>query len=308
MVNRIARIDQVRAFNRFYTKHVGALNEKLLNSEFTLTEMRLLYELHAQAGVSAAQLSKELGLNAAYLSRMLKKFKSDGLIKSVRSPDDARRWIITLTGKGQTVFAPYIDASRREVAVVMDNLTEQEQYRLLTAMETVTRIIGPEPEVKQPFVIRDHRPGDISWVVHRHGRLYFEEYGFDDTFESEVAHIAGQFLESYSERTEHFWIAERSGIILGSICLVNVDFKTAQLRLLFVEPEARGDGVGRALVTECVNFARNAGYSDVILWTQSQLKPAIKLYEQAGFHLADEDHIRGYGSGPLTAQMWQLLL
>ncbi|PHQ66490.1 MAG: MarR family transcriptional regulator [Sneathiella sp.] len=308
MVDMTARIDKVRAFNRFYTKHVGALNENLLNSEFTLTEMRILYELHAQKSVSAAQLSKELGLNAAYLSRILKKFKSGGLIKSVRSPDDARKWMLTLTENGETVFAPYTDASRREVAAVMDVLTEQEQYRLLTAMETITRIIGPEPEVKQPYVIRDHRPGDISWVVHRHGRLYFEEYGFDDTFESEVANIAQEFLENYSARTEHFWIAERNGIILGSVCLVNVDINTAQLRLLYVEPEARGDGVGKALVAECVNFARAADYSNLILWTQSQLKPAIKIYENAGFHLTDEHPHRGYGSGSLTTQMWQLIL
>jgi DNA-binding MarR family transcriptional regulator/GNAT superfamily N-acetyltransferase len=298
------QIDSVRRFNRFYTKHIGALNEGLLNSRFSLTEMRLLYELNAESGQSAAILSKKLGMDPAYLSRILKDFRSKGLIETYPNAADGRQRDISLTEFGRETFAPFIQASRDEVAAVFTPLTLSERKQLLNAMDTITDLLSDE-RTKRPFVIRPHRAGDIGWVIHRHARLYSDEFGFDTSFEGLVATIAGEFLESHDPKCEQFWVAERDGNILGSICLVRKDKITAKLRLLYVEPSARGEGVGSKLIDECLSFARHAGYTQMTLWTQDILKPAIRLYEKAGFTLSSEEKHHSFGQD-LIAQNWDL--
>ena len=301
------RIDAVRRFNRFYTKQVGALNEGLLKSPFSLTEMRILYELNAHDGLTAVDLVKSLSLDPAYLSRLLKRFKSAGLLKTARSEKDGRQWVLSMTDKGRDVFAPFIQASRDEVAAVLKPLSVPEQVKLLGAMETILTLLGETDEKKEPFVIRSHRPGDIGWVIHRHGFLYAKEYGFDESFEALVAKVAGAFLENHDPKTEHCWIAERSGEILGSVFLVKKDNETAQLRLLYVEPSARGLGVGRKLIEECINFARHSRYKTITLWTNSILTAAIHLYEEAGFQLMEEEKHHSFGHD-LVGQIWDLTL
>ncbi|MZR21678.1 GNAT family N-acetyltransferase [Sneathiella chungangensis] len=301
------RIDAVREFNRFYTKHVGALNEGLLKSPFSLTEMRILYELHTANELMAADLAKSLSLDPAYLSRILKRFKSAGLIETLRSVTDRRQRVLTLTEEGRRVFAPYIKASRDEVAAVLDALSEAEQTKLLTAMQAILSTLDGARQKATPVIIRAHRPGDIGWVIHRHGSLYASEYGFDDSFEALVAKVAGEFLEKFDPAFEHCWIAERNGGILGSVFLVKKDKTTAQLRLLYVEPSARGLSVGRNLVNECIAFARQKKYKTLTLWTNSILHAAIHLYEDAGFKLVNEEPHHSFGQD-LIGQTWDLTL
>lgn len=308
MRNSIARIDEIRSFNRFYTQHVGALNEGLLNSEFTLTEMRILYELYAGKGLSAAVLRKDLLLDAAYLSRILKRFENKGLIETVPSDKDARKKILSLTKLGGTTILPFIQSSRLEVDAVLSEVSEQDQQELVRAIRTITTILENEESIeKKPIHIRSHRSGDIGWIIHSHGKLYAEEYGFDESFEALVAHIAGDFLENHDPKTEHCWIAERDGAILGSIFLVRKDEKVAKLRMLYVSAAARGEGVGRQLIGECLNFARQSGYEKMTLWTNDILKAAIKLYIEAGFELVDEEKHFSFGQ-ELIGQTWDLKL
>lgn len=301
------RIDAVRRFNRFYTKQVGALNEGLLKSKYSLTEMRILYELNAHDRLTAIDLVRELSLDPAYLSRILKKFKAAGLLKSTRSKEDGRQWVLAMTEKGRTDFTPYTKASRDEVAELLNPLSDQEQLKLLAAMKTILETFGEAGGTPASFTIRSHQSGDIGWVIRRHGQLYFEEYGFDETFEALVAKVAGEFLENHNPKTEHCWIAERDGDILGSIFLVRKTDRVAKLRLLYVEPSTRGQGVGRKLIEECLDFARYNHYETVTLWTNSILGAAIHLYEEAGFELMDEEAHHSFGCD-LIGQNWDLQL
>ncbi|TNE40568.1 MAG: MarR family transcriptional regulator [Alphaproteobacteria bacterium] len=300
-----SRIDMIRRFNRFYTKQVGALNEGLLKSPFSLTEMRILYELNAHEGLSAIDLVRELSLDPAYLSRILKKFKHDGLLKTRRSENDGRQWLLSMTEKGRDVFAPYIKASRDEVAAMLAPLDEASQQKLAAAMHQILLTFNAEEPV--PVTLRAHKPGDMGWVIHRHGALYAEEYDFDETFEALVAGVAADFINNFDPEWEHCWIAERADEILGSIFLVKKDETTAKLRLLYVEPSARGLGVGRKLVTACLDFARAKGYKTVTLWTNSILHAAIHLYEEAGFKLMEEEAHHSFGQD-LIGQNWDLEL
>jgi DNA-binding MarR family transcriptional regulator/GNAT superfamily N-acetyltransferase len=308
MRNSLSRIDEIRRFNRFYTRHVGALNEGLLNSKYTLTEMRILYELFANEGLSAATLRKDLLLDAAYLSRILKKFDSRGLIETVPSKNDGRKKILSLSNLGIATILPFIKSSRQEVDAVLSNISEQDQQILVQCMRTILAILDTkEPAEIKPFHIRSHLRGDIGWIIHAHGKLYAEEYGFDETFEALVAHIAGDFLENHDPKKEHCWIAERDAAILGSIFLVRKDDDVAKLRLLYVSAEARGQGVGRQLINECLNFARQAKYKKVTLWTNDILTAAIKLYIDAGFEMVDEEKHFSFGQ-ELVGQTWDLKL
>ena len=308
------RTAAVRAFNRFYTQRLGVLREHLLGSPFTLTGARVLYELAhcprtGEAPTSSA-LASRLALDAGYLSRILRGFEQRGLVRKHISADDGRRKALALTALGRRRFAALDARSEAEVGAMLGPLPPSAQTRLVEAMETVSTLLGGAPRsaaVQAPFVLRSHQPGDIGWVIHRHGALYAQEYGYDERFEALVAEIAARFVQRYDPRRERCWIAERGGEIVGSVFLVRKSATVAKLRLLLVEPHARGLGVGRRLIEECVRFARRAGYRKITLWTQSDLYAARHLYEQAGFRRVHEMRHESFGKR-LVAETWELAL
>ena len=299
------RIADVRRFNRFYTRHVGALNEGLLKSSFSLTEMRVLYELANQDRPTAAKLAREMGLDRGYLSRILKNFRERGLLETEASRTDGRQTLLSLTEQGRKAFARYNKASHDEVAAVLEQLSEPEQARLLDALHTVETILGDRRANAEPYLIRPHRPGDIGWMVHRHAAIYVDGYGFDPLFEGEVAEIAGKFLQGFDPEHERCWIAERDGEIVGSVFVRRKAEGVAKLHMLYVEPEARGLGIGSRLVDECIRFARQAGYKKMALWTIHILASARRIYEAAGFRKVKEEHDVSFGKD-LTGQFWEL--
>ncbi len=298
-----ARVAGVRAFNRFYTRHVGALNEGLLKSRFSLTEARVLYELNFSSDLTAADLARDLRLDQAYLSRLLKRFAQQGLLRTQACSADRRRRLLALTEKGREAFSILNSASRQEVGALLKGLSAQEQTRLLSAMREVRAILEPDRQAP-PTVIRPHRPGDIGWIVHRQARLYWEEYRWDARFEGLVAGIAGAFLSEHDPKREHCWVAERDGEILGSVFLVRVDDDLAKLRMLYVEPAARGEGLGRRLVEECISFAQAVGYRRMTLWTNDVLHAARRIYETTGFALVSEEPHHSFGHD-LVGQIWE---
>jgi DNA-binding MarR family transcriptional regulator/N-acetylglutamate synthase-like GNAT family acetyltransferase len=300
------RVEAVRKFNRFYTKQIGALQEGLLNSPFSLTEVRVLFELANRRGPTAVELCWDLGLDAGYLSRILRGFEKKGLVARAASKSDARQSLLSLTGKGQKVFAPLNRKSSKEVARMLAPLSEAQQQSLVAAMEQVEQIVAPSPSLNTDlYSLRDPRPGDMGWVVHRHGAIYFEEWGYDERFEGLVARIVGKFIEKFDEKSERCWIAERGGQIIGSVFLVKESKSVAKLRLLLVEPSARGLGLGKRLVEECVSFARKAGYRKIVLWTQSELLAARHIYERSGFKLAGEERHSSWGRKELVSEVWE---
>jgi DNA-binding MarR family transcriptional regulator/N-acetylglutamate synthase-like GNAT family acetyltransferase len=301
------RIDAVRHFSRFYTKQIGVLHEGLLQSPFSLTEARVLYELAHREKPAATELSKDLGLDAGYLSRMLRGFKKRGLIDRTPSETDGRQNLLSLTAKGRKAFATLNARSRNEVGAMLSNLPAAEQSRLVEAMHVIERLLGASPEDKAPYLLRQHQPGDVGWVVHRHGVLYAQEYGWDERFEALVAGIVAKFIEHYDSKHERCWIAEKDGEIVGSVFLVKQSKIVAKLRLLLVEPKARGLGIGARLVSECVRFARQTGYRKIILWTNSVLHAARHIYEKAGFCLVHEVPHHSFGHD-LVGQTWELRL
>jgi DNA-binding MarR family transcriptional regulator/N-acetylglutamate synthase-like GNAT family acetyltransferase len=297
----------VRRFNRFYTKQIGALHEGLLQSPFALTEARVLYELAEREGVSATELGRELDLDAGYLSRILRRFGERGLIRRTPSQADRRQSHLWLTERGRAAFALLDQASRAEVGEMLAGLSAPERRTLLDAMSTLERLLGGRRLPEQPYVLRDHRPGDLGWVVHRHGVLYAQEYGWDERFEALVAGIVAQFVERCDPTRERCWIAERHGERLGSVFLVRESEPSAKLRLLLVEPKARGLGIGTRLVQECEAFARQAGYRTIRLWTNSVLHGARRIYERAGYRLLHEEPHHSFGHD-LVGETWELQL
>lgn len=302
-----ARIAAVRAFNRFYTRHVGALNEGLLRSPFTLAEARVFYELYAGSGWTAARLSRALSMDPAYLSRILKKLKARGFVEMQPASEDRRQRLLSLAEPGRDAFRPIDRASRAEVSEILARLGQSQQARLLAAMRTIQDILDPDDRRQAATVIRSHRPGDIGWIVHRQARLYHEEYGWDARFEGMIAQIAGAFLADHDPAREHCWVAEREGAILGSVFLVRAGAETAQLRMLYVEETARGQGLGRRLVEECLSFARAAGYRRATLWTYDLLVSARRIYEAVGFRLVSEEPHHSFGK-ELVGQTWEIAL
>jgi len=309
-----ARIAAVRAFNRFYTQRIGVLREHLLDSPFPLTAVRVLYELaHWADGGSpptAAVLARKIGLDEGYLSRILRVFEQRGLIRKSANAEDARRKCLALTTKGQRALAPLEARSREEVAAMLARLTPPQQARLGAAMRTIEGLLaGPDPHAARsvPYLLRAHRPGDIGWVIHRHGALYASEYGYDERFEALVASIAARFIERFDPERERCWIAEMRGEIVGSVFLVRVSGNVAKLRLLLVEPHVRGLGIGARLVDECVRFAREAGYRKLVLWTQSELDAARHIYARAGFKRLRTERHRSFGKS-LVAETWEFPL
>ncbi len=300
------RVTAVRRFNRFHTRLVGALNEGLLASEFSLPQVRVLYEIANAPGgkpVSAAKLGRDLALDPGYLSRLIAGLERKGLLARTLAPDHAKRLLLTLTDKGKTVFAGLNDASAAEVAALLEKLSDGEQRQLVGAMNRVLRLLGPDGG-DRTFMLRDPQPGDLGWITHRQAVLYAREYGWDWTFEALVAEIAGKFAREFDPDCERCWIAEREGEVVGSVFVVREDDVTAKLRLLYVEPSARGLGLGRRLVEECIRFAGDRGYSRMVLWTNDVLTAARRIYETTGFTLVDEEPHVSFGK-QLVGQVWR---
>jgi len=301
-------IEAVRHFNRFYTRQIGLLDEHLLKSQFSLSEVRVLYELTHHDGITAAELAGELGIDRGYLSRMLKRFRSREWIHARPSKDDRRRIFLSLTAKGEKVFRPLDRRSSQEVSSLLATLAPVKQRQLLGAMRQIEGVLTAKDKVAADFLLRPHRPGDIGWVVNRHGVLYAQEYGYDERFEALVAEIVAEFIKNFDVQRERCWIAERQRDRVGSIFLVQKSNAVAKLRLLLVEPSARGLGLGARLVSECINFARRAGYERILLWTQSELHAARHLYQQAGFERVGEEPHQSWGRNDLVAETWELKL
>jgi DNA-binding MarR family transcriptional regulator/GNAT superfamily N-acetyltransferase len=306
------RVDAVRRFNRFFTRRIGVLREGLLHSPYSLAEARILFEIaHRDLALTASDLSRELGLDPGYLSRMLARLEQQGLIDKLRSETDARRSLLSLTPEGKEAFSLLDARSREEVAEMLGDLSEGDQLRLVEAMRTIEDIVDEDSaggfKFSEPFFLRQHEPGDMGWVVHRHGVLYAKEYGWDERFEALVARIVADFVEGYDPARERCWIAEMSGEIVGCVFVVRASDTVAKLRLLLVEPEARGLGLGARLVEECVRFARSRGYEKLTLWTNSVLGAARRIYEEHGFELVEEEEHHSFGKD-LVGQNWELAL
>lgn len=303
--DREESITAVRRFNRFYTRRIGVLRDRLLDSGFSLTEARVLYELAQREGATAAGIARDLELDPGYLSRILRGFGRGGLVSRLPSPADARQSILELTAEGREAFAALDARSQAEVAAMVDALPPDGRRRLTAAMRTVEAVLEGREEAPLPILLRPHRPGDIGWIIHRHAVLYTEEYGWNAGFEALVAEIAARFLAGHDPARERCLIAERGGAMAGSVMVVRDSDEVARLRLLLVEPDARGHGIGRRLVEECIHFARGAGYGSLVLWTNDVLSAARRIYEAAGFRLvAEEPHDR---FGPaMVGQSWEL--
>lgn len=301
------RIAAVRRFNRFYTQKIGVLREGLWQTRLSLTEARVLYELAQRDRPTAAELGRALGLDAGYLSRILRRFAHDGLLARRRSATDGRQSHLSLTARGRRAFAAIDRRSAAEIRGLLKPLDAATQARVVGAMAAIERALGDGRAEREPFVLRPHRPGDIGWVVSRHGALYAQEYGWDESFEALVAEIAGAFLKNFDPKRERCWIAERDGENIGSVFLVKQSATVAKLRLLLVEPSARGLGVGRRLVQECIETARKLGYRKLVLWTQDILHAALGIYRAAGFRLVKEEPHHSFGDD-LVGQYWELKL
>jgi len=301
------RIAAVRRFNRFYTQKIGVLQEALLRSPFSLAEARVLYELAHRDGATATWLADALELDPGYLSRILAGFQRRHLIERNPSPQDGRQNLISLTPAGRDAFAPLDAGSHAEIGAMLRPLPEPEQNRLVAAMRTVATLLGDEPQSRAPYLLRPHRPGDMGWVTWRHGMLYAEEYGFDERFEALVAGVTAKFIDDFDPARERCWIAEQDGENVGSVFLVGKSAETAVLRLFLVEPKARGLGIGRRLVEECVRFARQCGYREITLWTQSILVAARRIYDAAGFRLVATEEHESFGR-ELVGETWVLTL
>jgi DNA-binding MarR family transcriptional regulator/GNAT superfamily N-acetyltransferase len=301
------RAEAVRRFNRFYTRQIGVLQEGLLRSPFSLTEARVIYELAHHETTTATELGEELGLDAGYLSRILREFKRRDLIDKKPSRKDGRQSLLWLTEQGQQAFAMLNARSHHEIEKMLAELPANEQRRLLQAMLTIEKLLAAQPEHSVPYLLRPHQSGDMGWVVYRHGVLYAEEYGWDEQFEALVAEIVANFIQNYDAKKERCWIAEVDGEIVGSVFLVKKSDEIAKLRLLLVEPKARGMGIGTRLVEECLRFARRVGYKKVTLWTNSVLSAARHIYEKAGFQLVEREAHHSFGRD-LVSETWELEL
>jgi DNA-binding MarR family transcriptional regulator/GNAT superfamily N-acetyltransferase len=303
------RIGAVRYFNRFYTRQIGVLREGLLHSSYSLTEARILFELAHRDHLTASDLCRELGLDAGYLSRTLARLEQQGLIDKIRSENDARQRLLRLTPEGEKAFTPLDQRARDEVGEMLNELSEEDQQRLLKAMHTIESVFdkGKGFKFSEPFFLRPHEPGDMGWVTHRHGVLYAQEYGWDERFEALVAQIVADFINHYSPARERCWIAEIDGEIVGSVFVVQASETVAKLRLLLVEPKARGLGLGTRLVKESIRFARHTGYQKLMLWTNNVLVEARHIYQKSGFTLIAQEAHHSFGHD-LIGETWELIL
>jgi DNA-binding MarR family transcriptional regulator/GNAT superfamily N-acetyltransferase len=302
-----AHVKAVRAFNRFYTQRIGVL-KRYLDTDFTLTEVRVLYELAHRPPLAARDLVRDLGLDPGYLSRMLRRFEQQGWLRRETAAHDGRQALLRLTQAGYDAFAPLQQKSRDEAAALLAAVPAAERPRLIGALRTVHRLLDPGPAPRRRIVLRDPRPGDLGWVVQAHGELYAREYGFDAQFEALVAEIAAKVLREFDPRWEKGWIAEVDGERAGSVFVVQQSPTVAKLRLLILRPQARGLGLGGRLVDECIAFARAAGYRKLVLWTQSILVAARAIYASRGFVLKHSDPPQLAFGQELVAETWELKL
>jgi DNA-binding MarR family transcriptional regulator/GNAT superfamily N-acetyltransferase len=301
------QVAAVRAFNRFYTRKLGVLDQQLLKSPFSLSEARVLYELAHREDLSAKEIGAELGLDAGYLSRIVQNFDENGLITREPLPADRRQYQLGLTAKGRQAFAKLERSTQDDIGAMLAALPRGDGQKLVGAMAEIERLLGEPGAPSTPAILRGHRPGDMGWVVQSHGALYAGEYGFDASFEALVAEIAAKFLTSFDASRERCWIAELDGVQVGSVFLVKHSDDVAKLRLLLVDPAGRGHGLGQRLVAECIAFARAAGYRKMTLWTQSILVAARSIYQNAGFALVATEPHRSFGQS-LIGETWEMEL
>jgi DNA-binding MarR family transcriptional regulator/GNAT superfamily N-acetyltransferase len=303
------RVAAVRRFNRFYTRQIGVLRKTFLDSPYSLGEARILYEMASDGSPTATDIARKLGLDAGYLSRLLRSFQKRGLIEKTTSPRDARQSHLRLSARGRKSFAPLEAHSQRAAAAMLEQLTPADRSRLIAAMGTIESLLGPSRE-KPPtsdYVLRAPRPGDLGWIVKRHAEIYAAEYGWREPFEGLCAQIVADFVNKYDAARERCWIAELDGENAGTVMLVNDGGGVARLRLLLVEPRARGLGVGARLTDEAVRFAREANYHKVTLWTHSVLAAARHVYKKSGFKLTGTEDHQSWGQ-PVVSEFWDLEL
>ena len=303
----VDRISDIRRFNRFYTQKIGLLNRGILKTRYPLTQARIIFDLAQQEFTTATELINNLGIDPGYLSRILKKFEHERLIKKARSESDSRLWLLSLTQKGRDEFNILNERSNLDIKALLENRSGEDQQKLVSAMKTIEKILGEKSESQSPIYLRHHRPGDIGWITHRHGVLYAEEYGWDETFEALVADILAKFIQKHDPVRERIWIAEQDGEPIGSIMIVDGGDNVAKLRLLLVEPKAREKGLGKRLIDECIIFAGQKGYKKITLWTNSVLLEARHLYSKAGFKIIEEKSHHSFGHD-LVAETWEMLL
>jgi DNA-binding MarR family transcriptional regulator/GNAT superfamily N-acetyltransferase len=301
------RVAAVREFNRFYTSRIGVLDEGYLSSRFSLTEVRVLYELAHRGSATASELGRDLGIDAGYLSRILRGFVRRGVLARTAAEDDARKMFLRLTARGRATVAPLEAKARDQIGAMLRDVPADEQHDLVASMRAIERALRPEKRAVPKVTLRAHKPGDMGWVVERHGALYWEEYGWDESFEALVAGIVAKFIEHLEPKLERSWIAEIDGERVGCVFCVRQSKTVAKLRLLLVEPRARGFGLGSRLVDECIRFARAAGYREITLWTNDVLVAARRIYERAGFVLVESERHRSFGKA-LVGQNWRLRL
>jgi DNA-binding MarR family transcriptional regulator/GNAT superfamily N-acetyltransferase len=298
-------VESVREFNRFYTKQIGVLDDGLLKSPFSLAEARVIYELAARGEATATEIKAELALDAGYLSRLLKGLDSQSLIEKKSTDADARASILSLSDKGRTEFAKLDRLTRDQIEHLLEDLSASDQEKLVTSMKAIMQLL--EPKAYSPdkmYILRDLQPGDIGWVIHANGRLYAEEYGWDETYEARIAEILAEFVNTRDPKKERGWIAEKDGENVGSVFLVRESATAARLRVLIVDPKARGLGIGKRLVDECTRFARQAGYKKIVLWTQSTLLAARRIYSSAGYKIVGSEQNHLFGKD-LVSETWE---
>ena len=301
-----AHVKAVRAFNRFYTQRIGVL-KRYLDTDFTLTEVRVLYELAHRPPLTASDLVRDLEIDAGYLSRMLRRFEDKGWVERQTAPHDGRQQLLRLTEAGYATFGPLQQRSRDEAASLLATVPREARPRLISALDTVQRLLDPPAAAQRRIVLRDPKPGDMGWVVQTHGELYDREYGFDWTFEALVADIVAQFVRDFDPEREKAWIAEVDGERVGSVFVVRKSATVAKLRLLILRPEARGLGLGGRLTDECIAFAKAAGYRKLVLWTQSNLTAARAIYASRGFVLKESEPNDAFGRH-LVSETWERTL
>lgn len=303
---RESRIEAIRRFNRFYTHQIGLINNGYLESEFSLTEARVLYELAYHAPLTAKDLCEMLGLDAGYMSRLLRRFDHNNWLTKKHLESDRRQILLGLSKAGEQVFAPLNDRSREDIGALIDQLSPERQDQLVLAMDEIERSLS---STQPAWILRDPQPGDMGWVVKRHGEIYAEEYGWNNEIEAMAAELVAHFIAQFDPTCERCWIAERDGVRLGSIFLVKHPERegVAKLRMLIVEPAARGQGIARRLVTECIDFARASGYHTITLWTNSVLEAATHVYAAAGFQMVHEAPHHAFGQD-LIEQTWEMAL
>ena len=306
--NLAATVRGVREFNRFYTRQIGVLDEHLLESPFSLAEARVIYELAARKSATATDLRDELGLDAGYLSRILQRLERQKLVEKRSEKADARKSILTLSEKGKVEFAKLDKMSRGQLENILDKLSVTDQRRILDSMKTIEQLLGARRDDADPsYILRSPNPGDLGWVVHANAWLYAEEYGWDETYEAAIAQIVADFVKNFDPKRERGWIAEKSGEPVGSVFLVKKSAAVAKLRVLIVDPKARGLGIGKRLVDECSRFARQAGYRKITLWTNSVLLAARRIYKHAGYRMVSSEKNHIFGKN-LISETWELKL